>query len=216
METTYAREQLSEMTDITETTLMQTFDWDRDYGPLYRACPTAFWLAPDASDVLPAVAGPILPRHDIIPVGPSAPAPLDLATATGQADAVFAALLVAGPVFAASELLLTGITHAGFAQAIGPALASIIFTPLTILFGMPLALLPVMTGVVALAALGRRWTEWREPWVWTATGGALGLMIALAVQADAPTGLALVATSLACARLARHRVAWIDADDERY
>lgn len=26
------------------------FDWERDYGKLYRACPTAFWLAPEPSE----------------------------------------------------------------------------------------------------------------------------------------------------------------------
>lgn len=45
------------------TSLLEPFDWEREYGPLFRACPSAFWLAPepgdrrvDVIDVRPAVA----------------------------------------------------------------------------------------------------------------------------------------------------------------
>ena len=29
---------------------MSDFDWERDYGPIWRACPSAFWLAPEPGD----------------------------------------------------------------------------------------------------------------------------------------------------------------------
>jgi hypothetical protein len=29
---------------------LEPFDWERDYGPLYRACPSAFWLAPEPGE----------------------------------------------------------------------------------------------------------------------------------------------------------------------
>lgn len=28
----------------------EAFDWEKEYGPLYRACPSAFWLAPGPGD----------------------------------------------------------------------------------------------------------------------------------------------------------------------
>lgn len=38
------------------------FDWERDYGPLYRACPSAFWLAPEPGER----------KRDVIDVRPNA------------------------------------------------------------------------------------------------------------------------------------------------
>lgn len=31
----------------------QPFNWLRDYGPLWLACPSAFWLAPEPKDITP-------------------------------------------------------------------------------------------------------------------------------------------------------------------
>jgi hypothetical protein len=43
---------------------MTDFDWERDYGPIWRACPSAFWLAPEPGDR----------KRDVIDVRPKNPA----------------------------------------------------------------------------------------------------------------------------------------------
>jgi hypothetical protein len=198
-----ARHQISEMTVTTEQTLAETLGWASEEERLYRDCPTAFWLAPDGDGVLPPP-----------PAGPKPPTPVlplaaDPVAVDGMGVGIFRAMMAAGPIFAATALLLLP-TEADrtWLQPIGRALASLAAFPLTIVFGAALAVLPLLTGVVALGFAGRSIARLRTPGAWAATGGVMGAAIATLCDAGGPAGLALIATSVACAAIARTAIAW--------
>ncbi len=202
-----AREQISEMTETTETTLARTFGWETPEARLYRDCPTAFWLAPDGDGVLnPPAPGPILPT------GFAQPANKDDDAADvveGMNYAVLVAVLAAGPIFAAAALLLMPIdVDRDWVSAMGQAAMSIVAFPLTVPIGGFLALLPVLVGVLALGNAGQTIPTLRRPAAWALTGGVMGLTLATMFDTGVAVGLAVITTSVACASIARHFVDW--------
>lgn len=200
-----ARQQVSEMTETTETTLARTFGWETPEARLYRDCPTAFWLAPDAQDYLPSL--------------PEAPMPAEVPEpetylkdeVEGLRGAVACGALTAGPIFAASLALLLPARGADawyvpFARAV----ISLTLAPVTMLVGAAPALLPVLAGVLVLGMLGTGVATLRTPATWAAVGGVIGAAIAALFDAGSTGGLAVIATSVACAAIARHFVTWHD------
>ncbi len=122
-------------------------------------------------------------------------------------------MLAAGPIFAATAMLLipTGANRDWW-DPLGRAAMSLVALPLTMLFGALLALLPVLAGVLSLAAAGKSVEALRKPTAWAVTGGVMGAGLATGFDANGPIGLALIATSIGCAAIARHSVAWHDPE----
>lgn len=206
-----ARAQLSEMTEITEQMIERTFHRYPDLETLYRDCPSAFWLAPDADDLLP-IPAPAPAK--------TSPAPVEIETVPGDSpmvdglsSGVARALIVAGPIFAATGLMLAETApDERWWSPFGRALASLVAAPLTITVGAMLALLPVLAGVLALGWAGKTFTGLRQRSAWSATGALMGVAIAAMFNAGGAVALALVTTSIACATVARSCVAWTDPE----
>lgn len=193
---------------ITETPVKTdyeaAFDWERDYGALYRACPDAFWLAPDADDLLPK-----LERAAPEPVEGVAVEDIGPARVSGRIGATVTACLTAGPIFLAIAILADGADRTGIVAGMGMAAMSLFVAPLSMPIGAILATFPVMLGTLILGELGRTRAEWRRPLLWTAVGTALGLVIAAVFANDsAVAATALVLTSAASARIAHSNIRW--------
>lgn len=206
---TDARLVLSEMIDITESTIDRTFGRHPDLDALYRRCPTAFWLAPDCDGVLPALPpGPTLPAPSLV-LSDAPPDDAPPPAAHGLARGVGMSVVAAGPIFAATAMMLEQAQYDRHLwDPLGRALVSLIAFPLTITFGAVLAVLPILIGALSLGAAGTRMPTVRKPAVWALTGGVMGLAIAALFDAGATVGLALIATSIACAGIARAAVDW--------
>ena len=202
-----AREQLSGMTEITEKTIAQTLHRDADLDALYRECPTAFWLAPDADLSVPP-APPHRSGHTVVTTFVLDHQPSNECV-HGRMSAVWRSLLAAGPIFAATGLMLH---RAEFDQhwwdPFARALASLIAAPLTVTVGALLALLPILAGVFAMSATGSAFPVARRPIAWGTAGGVMGLAIAALFDVGSTEALALVTTSVACAWIARTGVEW--------
>ncbi len=205
-----ARAQISEMTETTEATLARTFGWETPEARLYRECPSAFWLAPDGGGVLPPPpAGPAMPQ--IVTRWHLDDDPAN--AVEGKASGIFHAMLAAGPIFAATAMLLAPTTtDRQWWDPLGRAAMTLVAAPLTMIFGAVLALLPVLAGVLCLAAAGKTVMTLRKPAAWTLTGGIMGAGLATLFDAGGPFGLAMIATSVACAAIARRHVTWTDAE----
>ena len=207
-----ARAQLSGMTEITERTLDDALYHHRSQlDTLYRDCPTAFWLAPDADDLLLAPGDPA----PIAPVRAPGPAPDvdEEPRAHGLGRAIGYGIVSAGPIFTATAMMLdrTGYDSSWW-DAVARGLVSLFAFPLTITVGAFLAFLPVFFGVLGLTAIGRTHEAARVPAVWAATGGAMGAALATVFDAGATAGLALVATSILSARIAHVAIRWSDLE----
>lgn len=210
-----ARTTLSEMTGITEDTIAsivyRDMRADGHFEALYRAVPTAFWLAPDAD-----LSVPPQPEHSIV----HAPTDVDRsarcnppAVIKGRGQGAFTALVAAGPSFAAIAYALSGgQTDEAWWQPFGRVAASLIALPFTVLFGAVLGLVPIVLATLLLGEGGahRHWLQ--RQYIWIGTGGVLGMMIAAMFQAPGLIGLSLVATAMLCAAIARHAVTWTDPD----
>lgn len=198
---------IAAMPGIADAALARTFHWPlSEEARLYRDCPTAFWLAPDADDVLTERPAPPPPAS-----APAALADVDT-TATGFLTAIGLALLVAGPSFVATMGLVTDIggTTPITRIAMGVAMG-LVLSPLTIPFGGIAAATPVILGVSLLAWLGTTYPAARRRRVWAATGAGMGLIIAAAFDAGMTT-LPLVLTSIACASIAHTAIDWTTRD----
>lgn len=201
---TDARTTISEMTEITDRTLAETFDRRAAASQLFRDVPSAFWLDPEGDDALPATFGPALPAAP----GPSEPEP---AHVLGRRVAGLAAVLAAGPIFLASVLALQASEAGeGLPTMAGRAFVSLLAAPLSIPFGAFLAGVPVAAGIALLGFLGERHRRARRKRAWLGTGALMGAGIAGLFTATGAVALALIATSVACAGLARYNVDWVD------
>lgn len=196
----------SVITEMPVPTIARTaFVWERDYGPLYRACPDAFWLAPDADDVLPGIAARAAPNAVVAPPRDDSAAPAVARRVTAAAMAC----VTAGPIFLAIAMLLEGAGRAGVMSGLGHAAASLFLAPFSIVIGAVLAVMPVALGTLILGELGLARAASRRPLAWTAVGAMMGIVIAAVFAAGSgvvATGLVL--TSAACARIANAFVRW--------
>ncbi|KQN26180.1 hypothetical protein ASE86_08500 [Sphingomonas sp. Leaf33] len=196
------------MPQIADATLARTFHWSLppEEG-LYRDCPTAFWLAPEADSLLPAPNFTLEPQ--VAQAEPTAP-DAATATATGFLAAIGFAMMVAGPSFLSTLSLTTdgvGTPLARIASGVGLALVS---APLSIPFGAIPAAAPVIIGVGLLTWLGMSRPIARLRRLWAATGAGMGLMIAAAFDAGMTT-VPIVLTSIACACVAHRAIDWTEA-----
>lgn len=204
-----ARKRVSEISEMTDNYVVPAFDWERDYGSLYRDCPSAFWLAPDGSRQIVPVEEPR--RAHVLHLAPKPPEELALPSVSGRIGGGGLSLAVAGPVFLTTAMLFDGLER-GVGSGIVAAFASLAAFPFTIPVGAVLGLLPVVLGVSVLSHLGIKVPEARPAWVWTLVGAAMGFCIAAMFDAGIPIGAALVATSATCARIARSWVQWHDPE----
>lgn len=212
-----ARAMLSEMIEITEQTIAPTRSRYPDLDALYRECPTAFWLAPDGDDVLPPAPFVAAPSQVAAPIeideDEPTPEPTPEPTiVTGMSTGVWRALLVAGPTFAATGIMAMPGGQDRWWDPFGRALVSLVASPLTVPIGAMLGLVPILAGVLALGWSGREISDLRHPAVWGGTGAMMGLAIAALFDAGGGVAIALVATSMLCALIARTGVAWSEPD----
>lgn len=201
-----ARDTLSEMTETAEVMLSSIFARDRARDiALYRECPTAFWLAPDAD----LSVEPTAPPADIL-VSPNVRPPSETPDeVTGINSAILHAMIAAGPVFAAAWLAIeSGQTGDSWWEPLARAGLSVMLAPFTVLVGAVLGVIPILVGTMMLGEGGTHLIWLRKRGAWLATGAAMGTAIAALVGADAGAGLALIVTSVACATIARHAVDW--------
>lgn len=205
----HARERVSEITEMTEEYVVPAFDWERDYGSLYRDCPSAFWLAPDGSRQIVPVEEPRRPQ--VLHLAPRPQAEPEPAPVSGRVAGSAIALGIAGPMFLATTMFVDGLDQ-GVLRSFGMAGVSAVAMPFTVPIGALLALLPVICGVLTLSHFGIREPIVREPWVWTMVGTIMGIAIAVLFGAGAAVGLGLIATSAACARISRAGVEWHDPE----
>lgn len=196
---------IAAMPGIADAALARTFHWPMpEEARLYRDCPTAFWLAPGADDLLADLSSPTPP--------PAAAPANDDAIATGFLAAIGLALLVAGPSFVATMSLVSDIGGATPLARIAMGVAmGLTLSPLTIPFGGIAAAAPVVLGVSLLAWLGTSRPVARLRRVWAATGAGMGLIIAAAFDAGIVT-VPLVLTSVACASIAHKAIDWATPD----
>lgn len=206
---TITETEIARIADIYEATLTETFHRTTvQEERLYRECPSAFWLAPDA-DLRTEARCPPKPHAEPVV---AAATPHDVAMIpTGYPAAILSPLLLAGPVFVATLGLVmegSGAPLTRLGQALALALVSF---PLTIPVGAILALLPVSVGVASLARLDGSRPVARDTRLWAATGAGLGLAIAALFDAGIVT-VPLVLTAIACATMARRAIEWIEPE----
>ncbi|URW76808.1 hypothetical protein M9980_06335 [Sphingomonas donggukensis] len=188
--------------------MIPAFDWERDYGPLYRACPDAFWLAPDADDLLPTPdrAAPqwtLVTRFEDI----------DPPSVHHGKTAATMACLTAGPIFLAFTMFAEVAGRSGMVAGLGVAAISLFLAPFTMAIGAFLAAIPVTFGTLILGELGLTRAPWRRPLLWTAVGTAIGIVIAaMFANESLVAATALIFTSAASARIARSVIRWEGAE----
>lgn len=199
------RQRVSEFTELSEgSKAAAAFDWERDYGGAYRQCPTAFWLAPDATDILPE---PDLLHPRPMPVSTVEP-PVIIDPPEQKVDnrAIGAALsiILAGPVFATTIPLVSG----PLATAPMAAVVTLALFPFTVPVGMLLAAIPVCVGSLLMGKLGEVDRRWRHPLAWMGVGAPFGMLLA-GLFGSGPQGVASMAvTGAICAGIARWKVRW--------
>jgi hypothetical protein len=124
--------------------------------------------------------------------------------------AILLATAVAGPVFL---ICLVGATLWDFVPRPIPFEAMAILPFLLALFvaffvGLIIAFVPVALGTVAMSALAERWDAARAMPAWAAAGAISGGgILFLLGQAPGASAFALMATSMACAMVARRCMA---------
>ncbi|RHW17075.1 hypothetical protein D1610_13235 [Sphingomonas gilva] len=197
------RQKVSGFTELSEGSKAAHFgfDWERDYGGTYRQCPSAFWLAPDAADVLPP-ADLLHPR----PAPPAAePQPMidpPDESVDNRAFGAGLAILLAGPIFVMSIPLVEGLAAPAIAFAMIAAL------PFTVVIGAILAAVPVCLGSLLMGKLGEAGRGWRHPLAWMGVGAPFGMVLA-ALFGSGPQGIgAMAITGALCAGVARWKVRW--------
>ncbi|MFD1787214.1 hypothetical protein ACFSC3_06495 [Sphingomonas floccifaciens] len=198
--------ELAAMPRIADATLAAAFHWPAtEEERLYRDCPTAFWLAPDADDLLPEP--PLAPMPQTEPQHSATPE----MTATGTTGAIGLAVAVAGPVFVAALSLVVQSPSTPIERIAGGLALALVSFPLTIPVGGLAALLPVILGVTTLAWLGSERPLARRGSLWAATGTGMGLAIAALFDAGMVT-IPLVLTSIACATVAHRAIDWVEPE----
>ncbi|RDE05175.1 hypothetical protein [Sphingomonas aracearum] len=176
---------------------------ERQRADLYRQCPSAFWLAPEA-DWLPDSDGPMLPA---VPDIDNAPAPKIVVHAFRH---MLLALTAAGPIFFAAAMACEGLAaHGTTGSAVAGLAGAVLLSAIVVPFGAVLALLPVLLGTVVMGFASERWERARHPLAWSVTGGAMGVAIAGLFDAGASPTIALLITGLACAAVVRSGV-WFE------
>lgn len=208
--TAVSQADIDAMPQIADATLANTLHWSETKEErLYRECPTAFWLAPDAEAVLRPADGPVLPPP---------PRPVDLVEdattgwrAEGFGSAVGYAVAIAGPTFVATMGLIdTGVGTPIERIASGIALGAV-SAPMSIPFGSIAAFVPVLLGAFILTHAGVEHSIARRRSLWAAVGTGMGLLIAAAFDAGMVT-IPLLLTSIACASIAHRAITWVEPE----
>lgn len=197
---------IAAMPHVADAALAATFHWGvSEESRLYRECPTAFWLAPDAYAALttPEVAGRKMPEKP--------EAVVTDVTATGVRGAITSAALVAGPVFLSALGLIQETGGTPISAIVRSVWLGLMSAPLSIPVGALAALIPAIIGVCVLSMLGLKHPLARRRSLWASTGAGMGLIIAAAFDAGMTT-IPLVLTSIACATVARKAIDWPDPD----
>lgn len=202
-----ARAKYSGLPEMSENNPMRPgLERERDYGAAWRDCPSAFWLAPDATDHLPDVdvlKPQYAPEPDSVGKGDHRNDAHVAQNATGKGKGIATATLVAGPVFFAALVAIA----TPMPQVTSTIVASLLLAPLTIGVGGVLAILPVALGTFAMAWLGRHVAPARWHAAWWLAGALFGMTIAAPFGAF--EGLAMMAvTGGVCAGIARAFVRW--------
>lgn len=211
MVATLARPNISGITEGAERQPLIGFDWDRDYGGIYRKVPSAFWLAPDGDEALPATDGPSLRPAASPDESDAAPLPTRIAV-TGRSAGASLAMLCAGPIFVL-PLLVTLAPALSPAQLLGSIVGALAASIVAVPFGIVLGALPILVGTAMMGEAGKHSELPRRYSAWAAVGALMGLAIAGGFDAGIIT-IPLVLTSLLCALIVRYWTRWDEVVDE--
>ena len=131
------------------------------------------------------------------------------------------ATITAGPVGLAVMLVWMTIFPApGYdssplhARLVAVVVSFLIMLIYAVPFGAIVGVVPSFLGTTLLASAGNRWRSMRHPFVWAATGAALGAIVARAItlnHANPQLGSAwAVATGIICMLISRSIMRWRD------
>ncbi len=126
---------------------------------------------------------------------------------------IFAALLLAGPLFVAAAVSAHSYMQIPHAIAVAPELPIYALSALApvVIGGFLISLPANLIGGLVMGALADHFAPFRPHIVWTAAGLLLGTAIAISLSWDyEPVSFSLIFTSTACARLCRQWVDWAD------
>lgn len=197
---------IAAMPRLADAVLAKALHWAAtEEERLYRECPTAFWLAPEANDIMTP------PQAMTTATIEPTPEPSDEKVATGQGSAIGFASLVAGPVFLSTLSLVTEGNGTPIGRILSGVGLGLISAPLSMPVGAIAASMPVILGVALLSWLGLNHATARRRSLWAAVGAGMGLIIAAAFDAGMAT-IPLVLTAVACASVAHRAIHWTDVD----
>ncbi|HSX56831.1 MAG TPA: hypothetical protein VLG14_16105 [Sphingomonas sp.] len=119
------------------------------------------------------------------------------------------ALVSAGPSFMLLLLIGQMPYNPSGALELGVILPVLLFATL---FGMVIALLPILLGGLAMAYFGTRSISARHPIFWAGAGATLGMLMAFLFDDTAQSGLVLpfLLNGAICALIVRYGTRWSD------